>query len=99
MTELTSNGSVCVVLVRENLGAYVFGVYDNEILARKRVKEQDYLIPDGSTVFFENEEVWEELQDYSDDDPDRCPYGGSCNMPGCDCYNDCPRYPHGGDDW
>lgn len=34
-----------------------------------------------------------------DDDPDRCPYGGICFMPGCDCYNDCPRYPHGGDDW
>ena len=35
----------------------------------------------------------------SDDDPDRCPYGSTCFMPGCDCSNDCPRYPHGGDDW
>lgn len=35
----------------------------------------------------------------SDYDLDRCPYGGSCSMPGCDCADDCPKYPHGGDDW
>ena len=58
MTDLTDKCDVCIVLVSEGLGVWIFGVYENEELARKRVTEQDYLLSDGCTVNFYNETVW-----------------------------------------
>lgn len=64
MTDLTDKCDVCIVVVygnipkSEGLGMWIFGVYENEELARKRVIEQDYLLSDDCTVKFYNETVW-----------------------------------------
>lgn len=62
MTELTEESYVSVAVVRSQLGGWIFGIYDNEDLARKRVEELDYMLPEGTTVYFVNEIVWKEKE-------------------------------------
>lgn len=59
MTYLTDNSDVCIVLIRDKTGAtWIFGVYENKQLAKKRVMEQDYLLCDDDRIEFINETVW-----------------------------------------
>lgn len=59
MTELTNKGTVCIAVVWDGLCVWnIFGVYDNEDLARKRVEELSYLIPEGHTVYFVDDILW-----------------------------------------
>lgn len=38
MIDLTDKGDVCIVVIRDKTGAtWIFGVYENEQLAKKRV--------------------------------------------------------------
>lgn len=62
MTEITEKSHVSVAVVRSQLGGWIFGIYDNEDLARKRVEELGYTLPEGSTVNFVNEIVWKEKE-------------------------------------
>lgn len=62
MTELTEKSNVSVAFVRSQLGGWIFGIYDNEDLARKRVEELRYMLPEGSTVSFFNLIVWKEKE-------------------------------------
>ena len=59
MVDLTENCYICIVLVSQGIGGtYIFGAYENEELARKRVEELSYLMPDGSTIYFKNDIVY-----------------------------------------
>ena len=58
MTDLTDKCDVCIAVISEGMSMWIFGVYENEELARKRVAEHDYLIPYGCVVKFYNETVW-----------------------------------------
>ena len=62
MTNLTAKSTVCVAMARQEFGTWIFGVYDNEELARKRVKELSHMIPEGATVFFKNDILWKETE-------------------------------------
>lgn len=62
MDDLTEKCYVCIVLVSQGMGTYLFGAYESEELARKRVEELSYLIPDGSTIYFKNDIVWKETE-------------------------------------
>lgn len=67
MTDLTAKSTVCIVIVRQahrgqEFIAWIFGVYENEKLARERVKELDFTIPEGTTIFFKNEILWKETE-------------------------------------
>lgn len=62
MDDLTEKCYVCIVLVSQGMGTYLFGVYESEELARKRVEELSYTMPTGSTIHFKNEIVWKETE-------------------------------------
>ena len=63
MTKITEKTHVSVAVVKSQiLGDWIFGIYDNEDLARKRVEELSHMLPEGSTVNFVNGIVWKEKE-------------------------------------
>ena len=59
-SELVEAGEVCVVLVVHGLSIHLFGVYDSEATARKRVEDHRNLglISDDDVIHYNSEIVW-----------------------------------------
>ena len=62
MDDLKEKYTMCLVVVFPRGKIWVFGAYDSEELAKKRVDELDYLIPLDCTVQFYNHIVWTEAE-------------------------------------
>ena len=66
MTQVSTSSSVCVVVLYQLNGigfnSKIFGVYENEELARKRVEELEFTFGYRTQVGYFTEEVWNEVQ-------------------------------------
>ena len=60
MTDLEAKDTVCVVVITTPGKHWIFGVYDTEETAKKRVKDLGYGISDGTLVEYFTELVWTE---------------------------------------
>lgn len=63
MTKLNEKLTVCIAIVRDKLNTQIFGVYDNEQLAKKRVEELNCMLSPETSVIFINDIVWEEANE------------------------------------
>ena len=61
-TDIMVKDTVCIVSLIDirTGGRRIFGVYETEELAKKRVEEQECLISEYDIVWYETEEVWKE---------------------------------------
>lgn len=60
MTDLEAKDTVCVVVITTPGRHWIFGIYDSEVTAKKRVKELGYEIPDDALVEYFTDLVWTE---------------------------------------
>lgn len=62
MTDIIEKCTICLVVIFQRGKIWVFGAYESEELAKKRVKEQDYLIEPEATIGYYNHTVWMEAK-------------------------------------
>lgn len=60
MTDLDVKDTVCIVIIFSPLKCWIFGVYESIDLAKKRVREQEYMIPYDSFIRYHESPVWKE---------------------------------------
>lgn len=60
MTDLEAKGAVCVVVIITPGKHWIFGIYDTEETAKKRVKDLCYGIPDDALIEYFTDLVWAE---------------------------------------